>query len=72
MRDCEASRNLQTHEGTILLFFSQALVFVFERISVLQSQVSSQYVEIGRRARATWTIQDRDGNFSLRQDGGMG
>ena len=61
------SQNLKIHEGTILL--SQALVFVTETISALQSQVSGQCVEIWRPAGATWTIQDRDENARL---GGMG
>ena len=47
---------------------SQALVFVTETISALQSQVSGQCVEIWRPAGATWTIQDRDENARL---GGM-
>lgn len=59
--------NLKIHEGTILL--SQALVFVTDTISALQSQVSGQWVEIWRPAGATWTIQDRDENARL---GGMG
>ena len=34
------SRNLKIHEGTTLLLFSQALVFVFKRFSALQSEVN--------------------------------
>ena len=35
------SQNLKIYKETTLLLFSQVFVFVFERISALQSQVSS-------------------------------
>ena len=62
------SRNLKIHEGTTLLLFSQASIFVSERISALQSQVSCQYVETWRRAGIIWTMPHRHGNAGL---GGM-
>ena len=37
-------QNQKIHKGTTLLVFSQASVFVFERFSALQSQVSCQCV----------------------------
>lgn len=52
-RLCE-SQHLTMHEGTDLLLLRLVWVFVFERISALQSQVSSQGVEIWRRDGATW------------------
>ena len=57
---------LKIHKRTTLLLFSQALVFVFERISAMQSQTCSQCVEIWRCAGATCTKPDRDGNARLR------
>ena len=53
------------HEGTDLLLLKWVWVFVFERISALQSQVSSQGVEIWRRDGSTWIIRDPDGNARL-------
>lgn len=47
---------------------NEALAFVLERISALQSRVSSQRVEMCRRTGASCTMQDRDGNAHL---GGM-
>ena len=44
------SQNLKIYKETTLLLFSQVFVFLFERISALQSQVSSQCVEISRIA----------------------
>ena len=62
------SQNLKIDEGTTLPLFSQALVFVFERISALQSQPSTQCVEIWRHTGAIWIIGNQDGNSHL---GGM-
>ena len=63
------SQNLKIHEGTTLVLLSQALVFIIDRISALQSQVSGQCFEIWRRAEETWTIRDWNENARL---GGMG
>ena len=66
------SRNVKVNEGTTLLLLGQVLVFVLERISALQSQVSSQCVETCRSAGATWALRDRDRNACLGgQDGEM-
>lgn len=59
------SQHLRMHEGTDLLLLRLVWVFVFERISALQSQGSSQRVEIWRRDGATWIIGDPDGNARL-------
>ena len=67
------SWNLKVNEGRTLLLLGQVLVFVLERISALQSQVSSQCVETWRSAGATWVMRDRDRNARLGgQDGEMG
>ena len=59
------SYNLTIHERTTLLLFSQALVFVFEKISLVESQVSNQCVVIWRRGRATWTMRNWNGHVCL-------
>ena len=44
---------------------NEALAFVLERISALQSRVSSQRVKMCRSTGASCTMQDRDGNAHL-------
>lgn len=63
------SRNLKKiPAGITFLLLNKALAFFLERISALQSRVSSQRVEMCRRTGASCTMRDRDGNAHL---GGM-
>ena len=60
------SRNLKKiPAGITFLLLNEALAFVLERISALQSRVSSQRVKMCQRTGASCTMQDRDGNAHL-------